>query len=151
MDNVWDFNSKYGPAASRTRQPLTLGWFLDRDSLSDDYTLNDKEAEELFDMWLAKVDTTGDLTINWWLPELGELAPFQDAEGHDSFFDFYDWPVHSDEGVRLNWLALPVQDKRWNLHGADKGGFIQEVTGWKPSAYQRTVHMPTLLKACGWR
>ena len=37
--------------------------------------------------------------------------------------------------ARLNWLLLPVQDKRWDQHGGDKGGFIQAVIGWKPSAF----------------
>lgn len=151
MENVWNFNSVYGADSNRVRHPLTLGWFLDGEALSDNYTPDDKSAEELFRMWLAKVDTTGDLPIHWWLPDLGELAPFQDAEGHDSFFDFYDWPVHSDDGTRLNWLTLPVQDKHWNRNATDKGGFIQEATGWKPSAFQRTVHLPTLLQASGRR
>jgi hypothetical protein len=59
--------------------------------------------------------------------------------------------MHSETGARLNWLTLPVVDKGWNEAQNDKGGFIQEATGWKPSALQRTVNMPTLLSACGWR
>ncbi len=151
MENTWDFKgTKYGPAADRSRQALTLGWFLPDEHLSDDYTPLDKDADELFSMWLKKVDASGDIKIDWWIPELGELAPFQDAEGHDSFFDFYTWPTHSEYNVRLNWLLLPVQDKHWGQHGDNKGGFIQAVTGWKPSAFQRSVHLPTLLKSCGW-
>lgn len=151
MGNTWDFKgTKYGPAANRSKQALTLEWFLPGDQLSDDYTPIDKSADELFAMWLKKVDTSGDIKIDWWIPELGEIAPFQDTEGHDSFFDFHNWPTHSDDNARLNWLLLPVKDKRWDQHGTDKGGFIQVVTGWKPSAFQRSVHLPTLLKACGW-
>lgn len=86
MENTWDFKStKYGPAADRSRQALTLGWSLPADHLSDDYTPLDKDADELFSMWLEKVDASGDIKIDWWIPELGELAPFQDTEGHDSF------------------------------------------------------------------
>ncbi|WP_328491313.1 hypothetical protein OHS59_44295 [Streptomyces sp. NBC_00414] len=33
----------------------------------------------------------------------------------------------------LLWLRSTVLDRGWNNSTADKGGFIQEATGWKPS------------------
>ena len=52
-------------------------------------------------------------------------------------------------GERLNWLLLPVEDKLWNAKQANKGGFIQEATGWKPSILQPFVYLPALLKGTG--
>lgn len=150
MDNIWDFASRINPGpGDHKREPLVLGWFLNWDSISDDYVPSEISAHDLFASWLKKVSGGGDdLKISWWIPSLGELAPFTDED--TDFLSFYRWPVHSETGQRLNWLTLPVQDKGWNVNQNDKGGFIQEATGWKPSALQRTVHLPTLLRASGW-
>lgn len=48
--------------------------------------------------------------------------------------------------MNLRWFDLPIEDKAWNReaieNGADwNGGFIQEHTGWKPSALQPTVDL----------
>ena len=67
----------------------------------------------------------------------------------ENFLSFYGWPAHSATGEQLNWLTLPVLDKRWNAKRADKGGFIQEATGWKPSILQPFVYLPGLAKASG--
>jgi len=58
-------------------------------------------------------------------------------------------PVNAKTGEPLNWFALPVVDKRWNTRRADKGGFIQEHTGWKPSVLQPYVYLPSLMEARG--
>lgn len=50
-------------------------------------------------------------------------------------------------GDRLNGLTLPVDDMRWTRRRADKGGFIQEATGWKPNVLQPFVYLPLLLHA----
>jgi hypothetical protein len=42
-----------------------------------------------------------------------------------------------------------VKDLAWNQTTANKGGFIQEATGWKPSALQPHVYLPTLLHSIG--
>jgi hypothetical protein len=44
----------------------------------------------------------------------------------------------------MNWFMLPVVDKLWNSERFDKGGFIQEATGWKPSILQPCIYLPTL-------
>lgn len=151
VDYKWNFTNRTNPGAGdHVGESLVLGWFLDRDSISDDYTPDEISATELFGRWLKLLeDSTEEMKISWWIPSLGELAPFM-GEDHD-FLTYYGWPVNATTGEPLNWLTLPVQDKQWNDNGGDKGGFIQEVTGWKPSPLQRTVNIPTLLTACGWK
>lgn len=149
LANAWDFESiQHGPGpASRQRQELVLGWSLNEDSFSQYYNY-ETSAAELFEKWLLAVGDAEDLEIHWWIPTMGERVPFLGPE--EDFLTFYRWPTHSDTGERLNWLTLPVENKAWNAERTDGGGFIQEVTGWKPSAFQRTVHLPTLLRASGW-
>lgn len=149
MKNAWNIINRTNPGdGDRQAEALELHWFLEGDHISDDFTPDEADARELFKRWLRKVNTDGDLKVSWMVMGVGELAPFTD-EGTD-FLTYYGWPVHAETGERLNWLTLPVQDKGWRVGKGDKGGFIQEVTGWTPSALQRSVHMPTLLKACGW-
>ena len=64
----------------------------------------------------------------------------------EDFLSYYSWPVNSKTGERLNWLTLPVIDKRWVGKHGEKGGFIQEATGWKPAVLQPFVYLPSLLK-----
>lgn len=117
------------------RQSLDLGWFLNWDSISDDYVPADISAPDLFSIWLKKVAKDGDdLPISWWIPRYGESAPFTGED--EDFLTFYTWPTHAITGERLNWLTLPILDKGWNEGRNDKGGFIQQVTGWKPSPLQ---------------
>ncbi|WP_219928101.1 hypothetical protein [Arthrobacter sp. HMWF013] len=149
LANAWNYESiQYGPGpASRERQELVLGWALEHDGFSQYYD-SDTPATEIFSKWLAAVGEAEDLEIHWWMPNIGEGVPFMGRDSH--FLTFYRWPTHSDTGERLNWMTLPVEDKAWNAERTDGGGFIQEVTGWKPSPFQRTVHLPTLLRASGW-
>ncbi|NER28870.1 MAG: hypothetical protein F6J89_14840 [Symploca sp. SIO1C4] len=60
------------------------------------------------------------------------------------FLNYFTSPVHFKTGEPLNWLSLPVVDKLWNNQRADKGGFIQEATGWKPSILQPFVYLRAL-------
>lgn len=149
LENTWDFRGiKYGPDADRKRQALILGWSLDFDSISQDYP-DDTPAREIFRAWLGRLpEDAENVAVNWWIPTMGESLPFLGED--EDFLTFYSWPTHSDTGEKLNWLKLPVEDKVWNAERTDPGGFVQEVTGWKPSAFQRTVHLPTLLRASGW-
>ncbi|NKX55948.1 hypothetical protein HGG74_15665 [Arthrobacter sp. E918] len=133
-----------------THETLELEWFLDGDHVSDDYTPDEISAEALFDRWLVQIGDVEEVPVRWRILRLGEVVPFTDDEVTEDFLSFYTWPVHAETGQKLNWLTLPVVSKGWSKLRADRGGFIQEVTGWKPSPLQRTVHMPSLLKACGW-
>ena len=65
------------------------------------------------------------------------------------FLSHYTWPEDPKTGDRLNWLTIPVADRHWTAGHANKGGFIQEATGWKPSILQPSLYLPGLLKAAG--
>jgi hypothetical protein len=156
-DTEWRFTSK-GPRGTEKVGTLELWYELMMDPISDDYSSSETEARELFSLWLDAIREG-----QRWHPDLGaphvsigwyvagedsatfEGAPFAEdlyARQHASedFLTFYTWPENADTGERLNWLRLPVQDKLWAGHG-DKGGFITDVTGWKPSALQSAVDL----------
>lgn len=65
----------------------------------------------------------------------------------EDFLSFFEWPVHPATGERLNWLTLPVVNKRWTRRRATKGGFIQQAAGWKPRILQPYVYIPSLASA----
>ncbi|QDN54307.1 hypothetical protein FNV67_00890 (plasmid) [Streptomyces sp. S1D4-20] len=52
-------------------------------------------------------------------------------------------------GEAVNWLRLPVVDRAWNATARDQGGFVQEATGWKPSALQPTMNVVQVARAAG--
>jgi hypothetical protein len=104
---------------------------------------------------VRRVYSNGLVPIYWFVegPGRGKLErmPFQynhlkaaDAAPED-FLTFYTWPVNASTGEPLNWVTLQVLDKLWNRTRADKGGFIQEATGWKPAILQPFVHLQTLV------
>lgn len=147
-------------------EQLALYWFIDMESITDDYYADEITASQLWRMWLRRLegydnwyqDRWGVLEIMWTVttPEVRgvfDTAPFPapdgivDRFGQDSWLDFYSWPEDAATGERLNWLTLPVIDKQWNPARGDKGGFVQELTGWKPSPLQHTVHIPSLAAA----
>ncbi|MEU0484410.1 hypothetical protein ABZ260_35165 [Streptosporangium sp. NPDC006013] len=82
-----------------------------------------------------------------------EGAPFRPAHpkyGPDeNFLSFFTHPVHPSTGERLNFLRLPVLDGQWNESCGDKGGFIQEVLGWKPAPLLPKVNVQLFAKAAG--
>jgi hypothetical protein len=65
----------------------------------------------------------------------------------ENFLTFFTWPVNTATNEPLNWLTLPVKDKLWTPKNADKGGFIQQATGWKPAILQPYVYLPALESA----
>ena len=142
---------------------LELAWEVNGDPISDDYAgTNDIAAEDLLRLWVkqsypsAKVETTfglGTVSIYWSLRgDAMEQAPFARKEmsfyGEDVLKQ-YSWPVDSATGERLNFNTLPVRDKVWTAKHWDKGGFIQEATGWKPSPFQPVMDVPTVFAAAG--
>ena len=140
--------------------PLVAYWELDHDPISDDYTPDEISAEDLFDRWVDKVKRSypsGLVPIYWFVDSPGhgkfERMPFQQPTSSgrqlEDFLTFYSWPVNAKTGEPLNWLTLAVADKRWTSRRGDKGGFIQEVTGWKPAVLQPFVYLPSLMSTRG--
>ncbi|MEU4439117.1 hypothetical protein [Micromonospora chalcea] len=163
-DREWEF-ATHRSSYNRT-VPLDLYWELDGDPLTDDWTPDEITAAELWDRWIDRYinrprrprPTPYTVTIYWSVqgPGVSETAPFQDWTSRDlsrqpeDFLSFYTWPVDPKTGERLQWTRLPVVDKLWQPHGT-KGGFIQELTGWKPSPLQTTVNIDQIAQAAGVR
>jgi len=133
---------------------LVAYWEVYFDPISDDYTPQEISAEELFNLWVNKVKKiypNGLIPILWLAVYKGkpEFMPFQflSNEIGQDFLTHYTWPINKETGEQVNWLALPVVDKRWNDKQANKGGFIQEFTGWKPGILQPYVYLPSLLQS----
>ncbi len=134
---------------------LVAYWEVALDPISDEYTPKETNALELFNEWARRVgkkypDSLIPITWSVNCNEQGkfECMPFQfdhfKGRRLEDFLTFFTWPINSITGEKLNWLTLPVVDKLWNPRRADKGGFIQESTGWKPAILQPYVYLPTL-------
>jgi hypothetical protein len=116
-------------------------------------------ARELWGLWLSTLDASDqdltDIPIYWGVRGEGvaEHAPFAEqrfaqSDPRRDFLTYFTWPIDAD-GNEIEWTRLPVEDKLWRADRADKGGFIQEVTGWKPSAFQASVNIEVIGRAAG--
>jgi hypothetical protein len=138
---------------------LTADWEVAMDPISDDYTPRRINARDLFNIWVKIVNEKypDNLVPIFWFVRGDDTAifegmPFQydhlnkETEGlsKEDFLTYFTWPINSKTGEKLNWFLLQVEDKLWNSKRADKGGFIQEATGWKPSILQPFVYLPSL-------
>ncbi len=83
------------------------------------------------------------------LPRDPQLEKMFGPYKEEDFLTHYRTPVNADTGEPINWLRLPVLDRGWNATTADKGGFIQEVTGWKPAPLQPTMDVVQISRAAG--
>jgi hypothetical protein len=151
---IWKVRSRN--SAYEWQGSLTAYWEVLLDPISDEYTPDEIDAHDLLDQWAEQVrkECTNELVPIYWYIECTsegkfERMPFQPNHTpgvpDENFLTFYTWPINSRTGQRLNWLTLPVQDKSWHVKRADKGGFLQEATGWKPSILQPYVYLPALL------
>ncbi|MFF1444148.1 hypothetical protein [Streptomyces sp. NPDC058295] len=148
-------------------------------SMSDDYLPEETSASELWRMWVDKYANyfhqkwptayrPGEVHIYWTVtqptfngtfegaphavgtpPDPEMVALFGSSRESEHFLTHFTDPVHAVTGERLNWLRLPVLDRGWNETAAHKGGFIQEVTGWKPAPLQTTMDVVQVGKAAG--
>lgn len=139
---------------------LEAYWEVSNDPISDEYTPQEIDATELFGMWAKLVKgkyPNGLIPIYWFVDYQGgnvstfEGMPFQ--HNHfpnyktENFLTFFTWPVNTVTNEPLNWLTLSVKDKLWTPENADKGGFIEQATGWKPAILQPYVYLPALESA----
>jgi hypothetical protein len=147
------------------QEELALSWELYEDPISGNYLPDEIDAEDLFQLWVERVtgqESVRELGEGWvnvyWsvnsIPAgVYETAPFVahfpslKILYNQTFLTFFTWPRNAETGEPVNWLRLPVVDKLWRDGRADKGGFIQEATGWKPSALQPLVNVETLRAA----
>jgi hypothetical protein len=153
---MWEVRSRRGGDAFEAA--LVAYWEVSMDPISDDYTPREISAADLFDRWARTVTPkfpNGLIPVYWSVqaPDAGicEVLPFQFDHcspplGED-FLTYFNWPVDARSGDPLNWLELPVVDKLWNARRAEKGGFIQQATGWKPSIFQSYVYLPSLIRS----
>jgi len=162
QDDDWryiNFESRYEHVS-----PLVLHWELDGDPLTDDWSLDEISAAELWARWrraypkdeaVFELFGAGAARIYWYVAGASTFdgAPFQDHRRQryagSNFLDHFTWPVSSKDGTRVRWSALPVADKLWRPGRVDKGGFIQELTGWKPSPMQPFISIPQLERMAG--
>ncbi|MFF1320643.1 hypothetical protein ACFVZZ_14595 [Streptomyces chartreusis] len=109
----------------------------------------------------------GEIPISWTVMTrpgteggIYERAPFHPDERRlpglpmadeptEDFLTFHTEPLLADNEERMNWLRLEVLDRAWNETGADRGGFIQEATGWKPSPLQAIMNVIDVARAAG--
>lgn len=151
MKKVWRVRSKR--ADYTWESPLTAYWEVLLDPISDAFTPSDKTADELLQLWAAKVTAEhpdGLVPIYWYVKGEGqfEYMPFQ-YEHHpetpqDNFLTFNSWPLDSTTDEMLNWFELPVVDKLWAPGSAAKGGFIQQATHWKPAILRKRPVIPII-------
>lgn len=163
----WTFHSTRS-GHERTVQ-LALYWESDGSAMSDDYAPDEADASELWRKWVdryaAKYHQESPETyaphhvpIYWFVMSVGgggtfEAAPHQTLPDsflqRQHFLTSYTEPVHAVTGEPINWLRLPVLSRGWNASQADKGGFIQEATGWKPSPLQPVMDVRQVARAAG--
>jgi len=132
---------------------LRLYWEVEGDPITDGFLPEEVSALDLWERWVRNLADPERVRIYWSVicPEAGvyEVAPFsiRMPPVREDFLTFFTWPRREDTGELLKWTELPVVDKRWVLGNGDKGGFIQEVTGWKPAPFQETVNILSLAEA----
>jgi hypothetical protein len=133
-------------------------WEVALDPISDDYTPQEISTIDLLIQWAKEVQAeypNNLIPIFWSVNAKGvKFATFEFMPAQykhlpgmlrEDFLTFFTHPISAVTGEALNWLTVPVVDKYWNSEHADKGGFIQQATGWKPSALQPYVYLPALM------
>ena len=131
---------------------LEAYWEVSLDPLSDSYRRDDISASDLLTMWAEQAEAMYPnllIPIYWFVRgeiRTFERMPFQypHSTQTETFLNYFTWPVTEKTRKPLNWLTLPVVDKLWDAKRRDKGGFIQQATGWKPSVLQPFVYLPAL-------
>jgi hypothetical protein len=159
---IWNYHNLRDPSVTRAEEIL-LSWEPNGCWITDDYLPEEIAAARLWKLWTDKVATLlsdddshyapGDVAINWTVRPAAEYLPYAGPGGVDpsreTFLTFFSHPVHAVTGEKLNWARLPVLNKGWNADRQDKGGFIQEVLGWKPAPFQSLMNVHQLAAAAG--
>lgn len=150
IDALWTFRTRQG--SYQPTVPLRLYWEADGDWITDEFTPDEISPRDLWDRWFSANAADGPVSINWSVrgERIFETAPFSPSPYiSQDFLTHYTWPEHAKTGDPLNWARLPVADKLWDDNHTDKGGFIQQLTGWKPSPFQSHFDAARIAKAAG--
>jgi len=166
---LWTYRSRSNPEIVRTEE-LAYLWEPNGSPITDEYLPSEITAVELWHNWVTGIAAVsnemhpnryqpGDVTIAWFITTPTLRDTFEGAPGQlysptfdwqpESFLTHFTHPVNAKTGDELNWLRLPVIDRGWNAKRSDKGGFIQEVLGWKPAPLQHTMNVYQLQQAAG--
>ena len=147
----WRF--RYRALETDTLTSLVAYWEVQGDAISNQYLPSQITAADLLTEWVTRIGRSkGLIPVYWYVKGDGllELMPFQHShllvEPQHNFLTFFSWPTDPATGEHLNWLRLPVVDKRWHGEIGDKGGFIQEATGWKPAILQPFLALESLFQ-----
>ena len=135
----------------RQADDLCFVYQVEGSSISDNFTPGKCSPVVLWHGWvesMKKYDLTR-VPIHWFIQS--EMAGiFEAARGlsrwepkdgtlHRRWVDDFDQPRYLN-GAPFRWLDLPVLDQGWSRETHSSGGFIQELTGWKPSPLQPVVN-----------
>jgi hypothetical protein len=165
---TWTYRNVRDTTVVRTGE-VALSWEPDACWVTDDYLASEISPRQLWDLWVPQVENMlhdrnparyvpGDVHINWTVVHADDSGPFEtapylivrpDEKLRDNFLTFFTNPVNVKTGEELNWARVPVRDKGWNATAEDKGGFIQELLGWKPAPLQPTMNVHQLAAAAG--
>lgn len=162
----WKFRSKRSDFEKTER--LALLWEPDCSAMSDEYAPEETSAFELWRMWIDRYSSKyhdespdryapGEVPIFWFVTSQPggtfEAAPHQEFPSdyplREDFLTHYTDPLQERTGEPINWLRVPVLDLGWSAKQADKGGFIQEAAGWKPSPLQAVMNVRQVGRAAG--
>ena len=133
---------------------LSLYWEPNGAPISGGYTPHEISAEDLFHIWQREyVPQNGIVPIYWSVVGdcFTEAAPVGNTGrrsdiGGPNYYTDYHHPFDAS-GQVISWLDLPVQDQHWNERDWGGAGFIQELTGWKPSPFQQHMDVHVVLQA----
>ena len=152
---------------------LVLHWEPNGSPISDDYLPEEASALELWKRWMDEYADAahrdwptlyrpGEVPILWSVTTPSVVGVFEpaphtvDRRGasnpyrlRENFLTHYTDPVHAETGEPLNWARLPVLDRGWSVEHVDKGGFVQEASGWKPSPLQEVMDVRQVGAAAG--
>jgi hypothetical protein len=144
------FASRRNRAYIRTGQ-LYAYYYINYESITDDYELADISAIDLYDIWRAHISKKDRdaVSISWVVAGCGTFDPHPISERDTTWegLRFHTWeddfttPERID-GKPFRWLDLPIVYKRWNPLWSDcrgKGGFIEELTNFRPNPLQSSV------------
>jgi hypothetical protein len=158
-ETVWRFTSRQ--SGVEKVGTLRLWWEVESDPITDDFLPEETGPRELWDAWIRGVRERERyhhalgapwVPIGWFVagedsatfegaPFVEDMYPDLATRPREDFLTYFTPPEDANTGEQINWLRLPVAEKLWRPGQGDKGGFITEVSGWKPSPLQSAVDL----------